>query len=161
MNDTERFKTQWLPLQPAMQRMAESLLGNEDDAADVVQDCYVSLWTDREKLRNVVNCEAWAITMVKRKCIDLMRRRHPTVELDERMQIADEETEEDERLQLAYKLIDRLPERQALVVMLRHYSDVDTRGIAETMNISEGNVYVLLSRAYQSLKKMIIEYEQN
>ena len=161
MNDTERFKTEWLPLQPAMQRMAETLLGNEEDAADVVQDCFVSLWTDREKLRNVVNCEAWAITMVKRKSFDLMRKRHTTVEIDERMEIADELQEDDDRLQLAYKLIDRLPERQALAVMLRHYSDVDTQGIAATMNISEGNVYVLLSRAYQSLKKMILEYEQN
>ena len=56
--ETEQFKHDYLPLQPAMQRMAEHLLGNEDEAADVVQDCFVTLWNDREKLRRVVNREA-------------------------------------------------------------------------------------------------------
>ena len=32
--DTEQFKRNILPLQPAMQRMAESLLHSEEDAAD-------------------------------------------------------------------------------------------------------------------------------
>ena len=78
--DIEQFKRNILPLQPAMQRMAESLLHNEDDAADVVQDCLVTLWNEREKLRRVVNLEAWCITLVKRHCVDLLRRKHPTVE---------------------------------------------------------------------------------
>ena len=35
--ESQQFKLDYLPLQSAMQRMAEALLGNEDDAADVVQ----------------------------------------------------------------------------------------------------------------------------
>ena len=62
-------------MQPKMQHLAEVMLGNEDDAADVVQDCFVSLWNDRERLRDVVNLEAWCKTMVKRKCINLIRKR--------------------------------------------------------------------------------------
>ena len=161
MNDTIQFKNEILPLQPVMQRMAESLLGNEDDAADVVQDCFVALWTEREKLGKVVNKEAWVITLVKRKCVDLIRKRRPMVDIDERMDLAEEsDNSEDERLQLAFSLIDRLPERQAKAVRLRHYDDCDTQGIASALKISEGNVYTLLSRAYQNLKQMILEYEK-
>lgn len=155
------FKHRILPLQPAMQHLAEVMLGNEDDAADVVQDCFVSLWNDRERLRDVVNLEAWCKTMVKRKCINLIRKRKPTVEIDERMDIADEEQDREEKLQLAFRLIDRLPQRQAQVVRLKHYDGQDTQGIAAAMQISEGNVYVLLSRAYNTLKQMIIEYEKD
>ena len=79
--ETEQFKHDYLPLQPAMQRMAEHLIGNEDEAADVVQDCFVTLWNDREKLRHVVNREAWCIMLVKRRCVDLLRKRKPTVEI--------------------------------------------------------------------------------
>ena len=127
----------------------------------VVQDCFVSLWNDRERLRDVVNLEAWCKTMVKRKCINLIRKRKPTVEIDERMDIADEEQDREEKLQLAFRLIDRLPQRQAQVVRLKHYDGQDTQGIAAAMQISEGNVYVLLSRAYNTLKQMIIEYEKD
>ena len=111
--DMEQFKLDILPLQPAMQRMAESLLGNEEDAADVVQDCFVSLWEEREKLRRVVNREAWCITLVKRRCADVLRKRKPTVKIDERtMALAEEEcADAKERLRLALQLVDRLPER--------------------------------------------------
>ena len=158
--ETEQFKHDYLPLQPAMQRMAESLLGDEDAAADIVQDCFVTLWNEREKLRHVVNREAWCITLVKRRCVDMLRRQHPTVEIDERTMGADDDySAYEERLNMAMQMIDRLPERQAKAVRLRHFDGEETSSIANKMNISEGNVYTLLSRAYSSLKQMITEYE--
>lgn len=161
MKDIEQFKNEILPLQATMQRMAESLLGNEDDAADVVQDCFVSLWTERDKLERVVNKEAWCVTLVKRKCIDLLRKRRPIVEIDDRMDLeVEDDRADEERLTLAMKLIDRLPERQARVVRLKHFDACDTHSIATAMQISEGNVYTLLSRAYNGLKQMILEYER-
>lgn len=161
MKDIEQFKNEILPLQATMQRMAESLLGNEDDAADVVQDCFVSLWTERDKLKRVVNKEAWCVTLVKRKCVDLLRKRRPTVEIDDRMDLeVEDDRADEERLMLAMKFIDRLPERQARAVRLKHFDACDTQSIATAMQISEGNVYTLLSRAYNGLKQMILEYEK-
>ena len=160
--DTEQFKHDYLPLQPAMQRMAESLLGNEDEAADVVQDCFVTLWEEREKLRRVVNREAWCITLVKRRCVDLLRKRRPTVVIDERaMALAEEDCHEgEERLRLAMQMVDGLPERQAQAIRMKHFEAADTDRIAAALHITPGNVYTLLSRAYSSLKQMIIEYEE-
>ena len=160
--DTEQFKHDYLPLQPAMQRMAESLLGNEDEAADVVQDCFVTLWEEREKLRRVVNREAWCITLVKRRCVDLLRKRKPTASIDERaLAMAEEESaDKEERLRLAMQMVDRLPERQAQAIRMKHLEAADTDRIAAALHITPGNVYTLLSRAYSSLKQMIIEYEE-
>ena len=160
--DTEQFKHDYLPLQPAMQRMAEHLLGSEEDASDVVQDCFVTLWEEREKLRRVVNREAWCIMLVKRRCVDLLRKRKPTVEIDERtMALAEEQSRDDEeRLRLALQMVDRLPDRQAQAVRLKHFDAADTDRIAAALHITPGNVYTLLSRAYSSLKQMIIEYEE-
>lgn len=160
-SETKQFEADYLVLQPAMQRMAESLLGNEDEAADVVQDCFVTLWSERKQLRKVVNREAWCITLVKRRCIDVMRRRHPSVGMDYLATLADEDhTDEDERLQLALHLIDTLPEQQQKVIRLKHFDNVDTSAIARTLHTSEGNVYTLLSRAYRSMKQMILDYEK-
>ena len=160
--DTEQFKRDYLSLQPAMQRMAESLLHSEEDAADIVQDCLVTLWNEREKLRRVVNREAWCITLVKRRCVDTLRRKHPNVEIDERtMALAEEEANDaEERLQLAMKLVEKLPERQRQVIQLKHFDAADTEHIASKLGITPGNVYTHLSRAYNSLKQMILEYEK-
>ena len=113
--ETETFKNDYLPLQPAMQRMAESILGNEDEAADVVQDCFVALWNDRERLRRVVNREAWCITLVKRRCVDVLRKRRPTVDIDERMMAAEEDSNTaEERIELALRMVDCPNARPAL-----------------------------------------------
>ena len=160
-SETRQFTADYLPFQPAMQRMAEKILGNEDDAADVVQDCFVTLWNDRRQLDKVVSREAWCITLVKRRCIDLLRRRHPSVGAEYLATLADEDhTDEDERLQLAMRFIDNLPERQAQVVRLKHFDNVDTSTIARTLHTTEGNIYTILSRAYSSLKQMILDYEK-
>jgi len=160
-NEATQFKHDYLPLQPAMQRMAESLLGDEERAADVVQDCFVTLWEERAKLRTVVNREAWCVTLVKRRCYDVLRRQRPTVEIDERALSLEAEVgcEADKRLQLALHLVEQLPERQAQVVRLRHFDSCDTQAIADKLHVSAANVYTLLSRAYSNLKTMILEYE--
>lgn len=158
--EAKQFTADYLPLQPAMQRMAEYLLGDEQEAADVVQNCFVTLWSEREKLHKVVNREAWCITMVKRRCVDVLRKRRPTVYIDERMSLADPTPEEDSRLKLAMELIDQLPERQAQAVRMKHFDAADTQHIARAMNINEGNVYTLLSRAYTTLKERILQYEK-
>lgn len=160
-HETEQFKLDYLPLQPAMQRVAESLLGSEEDAADVVQDCFVTLWEERGRLRQVVNREAWCVTLVKRRCIDLLRKRRPSVDIDERvMAMAEEPDDWSERRRLALRLIDLLPERQALALRMKHYDACDTQQIADALHISTGNVYTLLSRAYDTLKQKILEYEE-
>ena len=162
-SEIKQFESDYLVHQPAMQRMAEHLLGNEDEAADVVQDCFVTLWSERDsdKLKKVLNREAWCITLVKRRCIDVMRRRRPSVGMDYLAYLADEDhTDEDERLQLALRFLDNLPEQQQKVVRLKHFDNVDTSTIARTIQITEGNVYTLLSRAYKSIKQMILEYEK-
>ena len=160
-SDTKQFEADYLVYQPAMQRMAERILGNEDEAADVVQDCFVTLWNERHRLTKVLNHEAWCITLVKRRCIDLLRRRRPSVGAELLADMADEDhSDDDERLQLALRFIDSLPEQQRKVVRLKHFDNVDTTSIARTLHTSEGNVYTLLSRAYKSIKQMILDYEK-
>ena len=156
----QQFERDFLPLQPVMQRMAEHMLGDEQDAADVVQDCFVTLWNDREKMRKVVNPESWCVTLVKRRCIDLLRRRRPTEDAQTLVEQSYDPYEENERQTLALRLLEQLPERQKQAIKLRHFDAADTQTIARTLNISEGNVYTLLSRAYTTLKQKILEYEK-
>ena len=77
------------------------------------------------------------------------------------MALAEEESaDKEERLRVALQMVDRLPERQAQAIRMKHLEAADTDRIAAALHITPGNVYTLLSRAYSSLKQMIIEYEE-
>ena len=49
----------------------------------------------------------------------------------------------------------RLPKRQAQAIRLRHFEAMDTSEIAKVMNVTENNLYVTLSRAYNTLRKLL------
>ena len=62
----EEFKLVWLPLSGTFYRAAWSVLGNEADARDAVQDAYVRLWNSRDKLDDVRNPSSFGVAMVKK-----------------------------------------------------------------------------------------------
>ena len=72
--ETKKFKRHILPLQPALQQMAERLLGGSAQAEDAVQETVVRLWEMRDRLDEVKNIEGYCLTMLKRHCIDLLRQ---------------------------------------------------------------------------------------
>ena len=149
---SSQFLDRYLAIQPRMQRLAVAILHDEDLAADIVQDCFVSIWNNRSSLQNIQNPDSWCLTLVRNRAIDYLRRQHKPLPPDSPQ---DEEDLYEERLLLARKLIQKLPSRQAKVVVMKHFEAKDTKQIASELNISEGNVYTLLSRAYSSLKQLV------
>ncbi len=51
--------------------------------------------------------------------------------------------------------ISQLPEKLKLVITLKTYTDLDYKGIGETLNISESNVKVRVFRARKMLEKIL------
>lgn len=157
MNTTEQFKHIILQHQPAMQRMAESLLHNETSAEDAVQDAMVDLWKQRDTLIAAHSTEAFCITMVKRRCIDMLRRQHPTQAIDEQalMAAAPPPDDTEEHYRQAMQMVKNLPDLQRQVVMMKYHDDMDTAAITQQLHISTSNLYTTLSRALSNLRKML------
>lgn len=153
---TEKFKTIILRHQPAMQRMAESLLQNEAEAEDAVQDTLLQLWNQRHELDRTISTEAYCITVVKRRCIDLLRKRHPSVSLDEASLPCQTQTDDSEqRYQEIMRLLKTLPSRQQQAILMKYEEELSTEEITRRMGITATNLYTTLSRAYDALHKMI------
>ena len=57
--DSVRFKELFLPYHRRIYQVAFRLLGNSDDAEDMVQETYIKLWERREELSQVRNAEAF------------------------------------------------------------------------------------------------------
>ncbi len=62
-----------------------------------------------------------------------------------------------ERVEQAFEAIDRLPERQRLVVLYRYCDGLSVREIAEATGSAVGSVTKCLSRALARLRKTLIK----
>lgn len=155
--DSTTFKRLILPLQPAMQLMAQSVLGDASLAEDAVQDAVVELWQQRESLSQVRNLEAFCITLVKRRSVDILRRQHPYSPIDEQALMAEDPppNDLDERYQQAMALLAQLPERQRQVITLKYEHNKDNKEIEKTLHMSSTHLYATLSRAYANLRELL------
>ena len=66
----ETFKQTYLPLSASMYRTAYRILGNPEDAEDMVQEAYMKLWKQRDTLDGILDARAYAVTSVKNLCLD-------------------------------------------------------------------------------------------
>lgn len=157
----DAFKQLILSNQPLMQHYATSLLHDSDVAADAVQDAVIELWQQRDRLDKVVNHRAYLATLVKRRCIDHLRKLHLTTPINEEaLLVADlppDDTED--RYQRALLLVNRLPQRQRDAILLKYQQGKDNKEIEQIMNMSSTHLYATLSRAYSALREMMLKQE--
>lgn len=164
--DAESFKKVFLPLHPRLYRVAFALTGNSRDAEDILQDAYCKLWGKREEVILIGNTEAFCVTLVKNLCYDLLRspRRRQSEEEVEKLWIATESSPETEaigndEIRLIRQLIDRLPENQRQVMLLKGIKGCSPEEIEEITGLSAINVRVLLSRARKVIRKQYLKLE--
>ena len=145
----EEYKDEVEHNRPRMLAIAQSYLKDDDEAEDVVQDVLLKLWQLLDSLRLPMG--PLASVLVKNRCIDLIRRRQPKVEVPEN--VADCEPTRDERYMQVMQIIDTLPTLQQTVMRLRHIEGMEMREIAALTGSSEVAVRKTLSRARQTIRE--------
>lgn len=154
----EEFKKEVIRLQPLMQRIAERIVGDPDNAADAVQEAVINLWEKRSSLTQGKDMEKLCLTVVKRRSIDMLRRKMPTIDIDAEslmlLEVPGEDTLE-EHYQLARKLVDQLPERQRSAILMKYEEGLSNKEIEQATGMSSTHLYATLSRAYKALRNAI------
>lgn len=158
--DAATFKALYLPFHAKLYRIAYHLLGNVEDAKDVVQETYAKLWEKRDMLPLMEHPESFCVVMVKNRCLDVLRSsQHQLVALDPaRHEQPTRETpldalENRNTLHLVEDVMRGLPALQQLVMRLRHMEDCSFEEIEHLTGLSAVNIRVLLSRARKTLRE--------
>lgn len=60
---------------PRMTRFARTYLIDKAEAENVVQDIFIYLWENRMSLEGINSIQAFLFTLVKRRCIDALRKK--------------------------------------------------------------------------------------
>ena len=154
------FKQLLLPLYPRLQRVALRLLGNAEDAEDMVQEVYMKLWSKRDALPDVQDVEAYCVTLTKNMCIDRLRiAEADKADVDEvptMLAATDDveaQVERHDAVEQVQRIIGTLPEHQQQVITLRDMEDCSFEEIAEQTGLTAVNVRMLLSRARRTIRE--------
>ena len=76
----QEFEQRYLPLAPRLQRMALALLGNADDAKDALQETYLRLWQQSERISELRSPEAFFLLTMRNYCLNQLRSRRKTIQ---------------------------------------------------------------------------------
>ena len=142
--------------------LAVRLLGDDEDARDVVQEAYLRAYRAIGRFRGDARFTTWLYRIVANRAATAAGRRgrHRHEPLDEAVGVADEHPERDPERR-AVDLSDRrrvqqalagLPEKLRLVVVLRDVYDLPHEAIAAELGITETAAKVRLHRARKRLR---------
>lgn len=159
--DANDFKRRFLPYHQKLYRVAFRLMGNAQDAEDMVQETYLKLWKKREELPpNIENMEAYCVTLTKNLCFDALRTARPEEDNrpPEELNIAGEsnlmrEVELKDEVSQVKRIISTLPHQQRQVIVMRDVRECSMEEIEQATGLSSVNIRVLLSRTRKKIRE--------
>ncbi|HRZ97302.1 MAG TPA: sigma-70 family RNA polymerase sigma factor [Paludibacter sp.] len=158
--DSSQFKLQILTLSDKLYRLAKSILRNEDDARDAMQELNLKLWEKRDQLDEVENFQGFAIRSMRNLCIDSIRITKDKTEITPDLMYDEPNPHlQIERADMVVRIknmIDRLPELQRTIIRLRDVEGMEINEIAYITNLTANAVTVNLSRARQKIREQIL-----
>jgi RNA polymerase sigma factor (sigma-70 family) len=124
-------------------------------AKDIVQDTYEKLWLKIDNVEST-NAKSYMFTAAYRTMIDQMRRDKKQDRLEEShlFAVSHNRTYSDAK-EILNEAVNKLPEIQRSVIMLRDYEGYEYSEIGEITGLNESQVKVYIFRARKFLKSYI------
>lgn len=132
--------------EPMMLGNALEKLENREEAFDAVQDSWVSIFGQLDRLNFPEAFKAWANTIAVRKCVRIIRKNERQRNLVEKSLVPEEHSADNEAgwsqqtVDLLEEATGDLPSDQRSVIELYYFDDLSVVEIAEKESIPEGTV---------------------
>lgn len=156
MTEKEYFCEQIRACEKSMYHLAYSMLKNEADAADVMQDAILKAYTNLHQLKDREKFRSWILSIVHHTAIEYIRRRKDTVNIDDREDLSSPEPAIDPAARLTvHEAVEKLQLPYRTVIMLFYYEEYSVKQIAQVTRASEIAVKQQLSRGRKMLAKLL------
>ena len=151
------------PFKDKMFRIARRILVSVEEAEDATQEVVLKLWSNRHKLSDYKNPEAYAVTMIKNWCYDKLKSKHTqNIKIvhnnyEDHSQSLQKSIEVNDSLRWVGFHMDSLPATQKLVLQLRDIEHFEFSEIADMLDMNETAIRVSLSRARKIIREKLIQ----
>lgn len=137
-----------------------SLLLDKDDAEDVVQELFLTLWKNREKIEIKENAGGYLYRMAKHLALNNLRLKNRFCDLPEETEqhvcsYEDTRVESEEFRSILYDCIGRLPDRSREVFLLHRMEGLKQKEISDKLEISVKTIKNQIWASLQRLKKCL------
>ena len=168
--DTNAFHSLVALYDRRVMSLAFRLLRNEQDAEDLYQEVFMKVYTNIKKFRFESDFFTWLYRITANTAFNLKKKagRYTYVEPDPE---ADEDSlnwipdpdvrgvdESSDIQNTIMKAVDKLPQKQKTVFILKHLENLKIVDIATLLNCGEGTVKKYLFRAMEKLRSELKEY---
>ena len=149
---------------------------NQATAEELAQEVFLRVYRSRESYEASAKFTTWLYRIATNLAVNNARdtkheRAENQVSLDEpdeesgtTMDVADsrlsveQQLLRNERLMAIRKVVEALPERQRMAVLMHKYQNMDYKEIAAGLKLSESATKSLLFRAYESLRESLQQF---
>lgn len=138
---------------------------NPEDAGDIVQEIFLSLWKNRGKLRIEVQLNTYLYAALRHKIIDYYRLKMVRGALSRESLLpvpsSQAEYETKELSNIIRSTVDRMPERMREIFLLNRDGGMPSAEIARKLSLSDQTVRNQISTAIQRIRKAVERYRNS
>jgi len=142
------------------------LLNNQEDAEEVYQDVFLKVNEALDDFRKEAHIKTWIYRITSNACIDRIRKNKRRFKLFQQVSYQtvqqrshdlnpEESLESREQQEEIHHILDLLPAKQKIALVLKSVEGLTQQEIAKSMNMNEKAVESLLSRARKKLKHLL------
>ena len=138
---------------------AKTILRNDQDCGDAIQEAIVKAFQKIDTLRQDKYAKTWLMRILINECYSLLRRESRYVSMEEMRELSIGEAEEKKDYSDLYSAVRSLKEELRIPVVLYYGEDFSIREIAQILEITEGAVQKRLFRARMQLRDRLTQME--
>jgi len=141
------------------------MLLDEERAADVMQDTFLRVYENRDRLLNTSSFRSWLFTIARNQCLNVIRREKRQVAMEPQMK---EEAsvkasrrpgaslEKSEQVELVNRYLAQLKPDYREVIILREYQNLSYKEIA---GVTRSTLSAVKSRLFKARRKLGFVYQ--
>lgn len=141
---------------------AQSIIHHQEDAKDIVQDCFVKLWDDTTITEKAESVKSFLYTMVRNRCIDYTRKQKVRtkaaihLEPNEAEEVYFDELAFAEMLRKVLEHLEDLPSNMSTVLKKYFLQGKKHKAIAEELSTTPDAVRMQKKRALKLLQQKLL-----
>ena len=141
---------------------AKSIIGNEEDAQDVVQETFTKIYLHAGKFerRAGATFNSWAYKILLNTCFShhkKYQKEKRDLSYDDSIELREEEYEEESKMDKFILTLSKIPEGAARLLRMMVVEGKSHKDISEIEGVSEGAVRVRVHRAKETFKKALVQ----
>jgi len=152
LKDDEVLALYFHEIADELTRIAIKITGNLD-VDDILSETIIRAFKYRKKVKKPEYLKTWIIRILINNCKDYLRTNNKFVELVDDYEIV----VENESFDFVNDYIDKLPTTCRNIIVLKYFSELSFKEIAEVLEMKESNVKY---HYYQGLKLLKVEMEE-